>query len=92
MQEYHDGSFGDIKDGAELLKELSENSLELDKTKAVHFGTEEDLRAMKVKAHGAFGGQAEYQDGTSVKDYLRRVDDKLDMIIKHFKIYPIVGE
>ena len=94
MQEYNDGSFGDIKDSAELLKELADDLPELEKTKAIHFGTEEDLRDMKTKGtKGAFGNsERRSEDNSSVKDYLRRVDEKLDKIIKHFKIYDIIGQ
>lgn len=43
MQEYNDGSYGRIREGSELLKELADNPEELNNTRAVHFGSKEEL-------------------------------------------------
>ena len=81
MQEYKDGTFGDVKT-LEELKELLSDPQEIEKTSAIHFGTEDELQQKKeitaiVKWYG---------------ETLLDVHNKLDMIIKHFKIYPIIGE
>ena len=47
MQEYNDGSFGEIKEGNSLFKELIDNPEEMQKTKAIHFGTAEELLKKK---------------------------------------------
>ncbi len=47
MQEYRDGSFGEIREGSELLKKLADNPDEMVRTKAVHFGTKDELQRMK---------------------------------------------
>lgn len=52
MQEYKDGTFGDVQKGTELLKKLCDDIDELEKTEAVHFGTEDELA--KKKAEGGF--------------------------------------
>lgn len=86
MQEYNDGSFGQIMAADELDKVLNDAN-ELARTKAIHFGTEEELQTIKNKTKGAFGNpERRSEDNSSVKDYLKRVDKKLDMIIKHFNI------
>jgi len=93
MQEYNDGSFGDIKNAEDFSKLFDEeNAGDLAKTKAIHFGTEEELGNIKNKTKGAFGNsERRSEDNSSVKEYLRNVDRKLDKIIKHFKIYDIIG-
>ncbi len=47
MQERLDGSFGDIMDGESLLKKMFEDKLEMLTTKALHFGTKEELEDIK---------------------------------------------
>lgn len=42
-QEYRDGTFGEIKEGGDLLKDLANNPDEMARTKSVHFGTREEL-------------------------------------------------
>ena len=72
MQEYRDGSYGKVKEGSELLKELANDPEEMAKTKAVHFGTREELEAEKVT-------------GTNAKQIKRKLDQierKLDAIIE----------
>lgn len=92
MQEFNDGTFGEIKE-AEKFKEIFENPEELAKTKAIHFGTEKELKEIRCKKGGAFGqSNINEKDNKSVKEYLRDVEEKLDMIIKHFKIVRIIGE
>ena len=86
MQEYNDGSFGNIME-ADKLKEVLSNPMELAKTKKIHFGTYEELQAMKQKVE-----ELEDKRSSSVKDCLLRVEDKLDMIIKHFRIVRIIGD
>ena len=75
MQEYNDGSFGNILE-ADKLREVWNNPEELKKTKAIHFGTTEELIAMKNKVR-----QLEETKSTSVKDYLFRIEKKLNRII-----------
>lgn len=53
MQEYNDGSFGKIQKGSELLKKLADDQEELSKTKAVHFGSEQELNELKLKSGNA---------------------------------------
>ena len=85
MQERNDGSFGDIMDGQELMEKLQKDAKELGNTKAIHFGTEESLKAMKEP-------QPESQNPMGTQDRLGRIEEKLDMVIKHFKIVRIIGE
>lgn len=47
MQEYRDGSFGEIQEPSKL-SELFNNEQELAKTKAIHFGTQEELLRKKL--------------------------------------------
>lgn len=48
MQEYNDGTFGKIKDFNEL-QELLKDGREMEKTKAIHFGTTKELEKLKAK-------------------------------------------
>jgi len=47
MQEYRDGSYGEIKESSKL-KDLFNDEQELSRTKAIHFGTEEELLKKKL--------------------------------------------
>uniref|UniRef100_A0A6M3Y267 Uncharacterized protein n=1 Tax=viral metagenome TaxID=1070528 RepID=A0A6M3Y267_9ZZZZ len=76
MQEYNDGSFGNILEGKDLLKQVLDNPEEMVKTKKIHFGTFEELQAMKDKVN-----QLEEAKSDSVKDYLFRIEKKLNRII-----------
>ena len=81
MQEYKDGTCGEMRPLKELFSKLENNPVELAKTSAVHFGTKEELESKKevvaiVKWYG---------------DTLLEVQNKLDKIIKHFNIYDIIG-
>lgn len=86
MQEFNDGTFGPIKT-IEELKDAFSQPEELARTKAIHFGTEEQLQKIKD-----LGEKINAGEGMGVKEYLRVIDDKLDMIIKHFKIVRIIGQ
>ncbi len=82
MQEYKDGTFGVTKPLKELFEELKDNSEELEKTAAIHIGTKEELENKKeflqiVKWYG---------------ESITEIKDKLNKIIKHFKIYDIIGD
>ena len=81
MQEYNDGSFGRIKKGSDLLKELADNPDEMARTKAVHFGTEEELEAKKLSS-----GQAK-----RIMDKLEQLERKINRVIVALKI-DIPGE
>jgi len=86
MQEYNDGTFSEPKELSQLVKDLQENEGELERTKTIHFGSKEELEAIKLEKVEV-SGVVKYYGET-----LLRVESKLDMIIKHFKIYPIIGE
>ncbi len=86
MQEYKDGTFGEVAPAQEIVKKLLEKEAELDKTAAVHFGSPEYLEALKQEK-AEVSGVVKYYGET-----LLRIEEKLDRIIKHFKIYPIIGE
>lgn len=76
MQEYRDGSFGEVKEGSELLKALADDAKELARTKSIHFGTREELEDQKVT-------------GTNAKQIKRKLDQlerKLNMILVHLGI------
>jgi len=81
MQEYRDGTFGEVENASDIFKKLEESTEEMNNTKCIHFGTEEELNRQKdiseiVKWYG---------------ETLCDVNNKLDKIIKHFKIYDIIG-
>ena len=86
MQEYNDGSFGDIKP-FQAVKELLNDESEMKKTKAIHFGTEEQLERLKQKHQELLDAK-----DLSVNGHLIKIEDKLNMIIKHFNIVHIVGK
>lgn len=46
MQEFRDGSFGPIRPAEELLEFLT-NAQEIERTKALHFGTQQELEEIK---------------------------------------------
>lgn len=49
MQEYQDGTYGEIQESRRLFEKLLGDPAELEKTRAVHFGTEEQLEEMRRK-------------------------------------------
>jgi len=53
MQEYKDGTYGEIKEGSALLKSLADDTNELEKTKAIHFGTKQELEQQKMTSGNA---------------------------------------
>jgi len=75
MQEYRDGSFGDIME-ADKFKELLGNPEELKKTKAIHFGTVSELEALRNKVKVLEDAKCD-----SVKNYLFRIEKKLNRIM-----------
>ena len=83
MIEYRDGHIGEIMSLPDLFKKLQEDG-ELEKVKAIHFGTREELVEKK------YPRDTETED-TRDRDRIIRIEEKLDRIIKHFEIYPIVG-
>lgn len=54
MQEYKDGTFGEIKDASNFQK-LFEDTAELEKTKAIHLGTHGELKS--IRESGGFKNQ-----------------------------------
>lgn len=76
MQEYHNGSFGEIKNNVDLLKELVDNPNELVKTKTIHFGTVDELEALRNKVKTLEDAKSD-----SVKNYLFRIEKKLNRIL-----------
>ena len=85
MIENNDGSFSAIQPPEELLKALQEKSELLERAKAIHFGTEEELEAIKQE-RAEVSGVVRYYGET-----LQRIEEKVDMIIKYFGIVPIIG-
>ncbi len=81
MQEYRDGTFGEVKPMKDLFKDLLDSEEELTKTSAIHIGSEEELKQKRELA------EIVRFYGSAIKD----VQDKLDKIIKHFKIYDTIG-
>jgi hypothetical protein len=75
MQEYNDGSFGKIFDSKDL-KQVLDNPEEMAKTKSIHFGTVEQLQEMKDRVK-----HLEEAKSDSVKDYLFRIEKKLNRIL-----------
>lgn len=76
MQEYRDGTFGDVQEGSDLLKKLASDEKELSRTKAVHFGERDELEAMKL-------------NGTNAKQIKAKVDQlerKINRIMIHLGI------
>ena len=49
MQEYKDGSFGEIIEGKSKLKKLLDNDDEMGKTRSIHFGTKEELLNLRKR-------------------------------------------
>ena len=47
MQEYHDGTFGEISKDEDLLRKVLDDADERARTKAIHFGTEEQLEELR---------------------------------------------
>lgn len=76
MQEYNDGSFGEIKEGSKLLKELSEDANEIERTRAIHFGSKEELEQMKIQGMNA----------KRITAKLEQLERKVNRIIVHFGI------
>ena len=79
MQEYRDGSYGDVLPKEEIFKKLLEDANECKKTVAVHLGTKEALENKKVLDGIRFYGET-----------FLRIEEKLDRIIKHFNIVHII--
>ena len=65
MQEFHDGTFGEIKEDESLLKDLLNNAEERAKTKAIHFGTREQLEELRRREQSK-------QDHQKQRQQLRR--------------------
>ena len=80
MQEYNDGTFGEIMK-PEDLRPLLDNPEEMAKTKAIHFGTVDELETMKKKVE-----QLNEAKSDSVKDYLFRIEKKLNRILIKLEI------
>jgi len=80
MQEYNDGTFSKILVQESLIDALSDPK-EMAKTKAIHFGTYEELQAMKDKVERLSEAKSD-----SVKDYLFRIEKKLNRIILKLNI------
>lgn len=75
MQEYNDGTFGEIQEGSDLLKKLADDPIEMARTKAIHFGTPGELEEQKIT-------------GTNAKQIKRKLDQlelKLDMVMDELK-------
>lgn len=81
MQEYKDGSYGEILPKEDIFKKLMEDASEAERTVAVHLGTKEALENKKVLDGIMFYGET-----------FLRVEEKLDRIIRHFNIVKIIGE
>lgn len=73
MQEYRDGTYGEIKDRADLLKELADDPTEMGRTKSVHFGSVEELEAQKLS-----GGNAK-----RIMAKLEQLERKLNRLLIH---------
>ncbi len=49
MQERNDGSFSPTQESFDLFNKLMNDSMELARTRAIHFGTEQELEQVKAK-------------------------------------------
>lgn len=76
MQEYNDGTFGEIKEDSKLLKELADDAPELERTKAIHFGSRQELEAQKLSGTNA----------KQIKAKLDQLERKVNRIICHLGI------
>lgn len=76
MQEYKNGTFGEIEEGSELLKKLADDPEEMSRTKAVHFGTREQLEGQKMSGTNA----------KQIKSKLDQLERKLNLILIHIGI------
>ena len=85
MIEYNDGRMGEIMP----FEEATKRALLEEEVKAIHVGTEEKLRELKQ-----FKEQETKEVAAVVAYYgetLIRLEEKLDLIIKHFNIVRIIG-
>lgn len=76
MQEYNDGTYGEVKEGSELLKKLADDPVEMARTKAIHFGTPAQLEEERIT-------------GTNAKQIKRKLDQlerKLNLILIHLGV------
>ncbi len=73
MQEYRDGTFGEIRERESLLKDLLNDKKELDRTKVIHIGTHEDLTAKRLEATSKF----EVLHVDSVEDRIRVLEKEV---------------
>lgn len=78
MQEYQDGSFGEIQERESLIEKLASSKQELDKTKAIHFGTKEELEEIREKDDTKFK--------MDVSERLSRLEQKMNQVLLHFNI------
>lgn len=76
MQEYKDGTFGEIKEGSKLLRELADSPEELEKTAAVHFGTRAQLEEQKMTSGNA----------KRIMNKLEQLERKINRVIAHLGI------
>lgn len=70
MQEYQDGSFGELKEFESLIEDLKD-PLELARTKCIHFGPVQELEAIrehKLIGHEAFHEALENRVGVIEKN------------------------
>lgn len=76
MQEYNDGTYGEVREGSELLKKLADDPVEMARTKAIHFGTPTQLEEQKIA-------------GTNAKQIKRKLDQlerKINLILIHLGV------
>ena len=86
MIEYNDGTLGEIKPLSEAFKEAQENP----NVAAVHIGSMDRLKEIQKQLT-----KSEDKELSKIIKYygetFQRIEQKLDMIIKHFNIVHIIG-
>jgi len=70
MQEYKNGSYGDIGPVSEIFAKLRGDPVELETTASVHFGSVEELTAKKMEP--------------AVLERLDKLEKKINCLLLHF--------
>lgn len=74
MQEYRDGTFGEIEPASQLLEKLKDRQDELEKTAKIHVGTQDELEQLK-------SGNAK-----RIMNKLEQLERKINRVIAHLGI------
>lgn len=81
MQEYRDGSYGEVQEDNKLLEKVLLDQEERQRTRSIHFGSPEELE--QIKLHGG--------NAKRIMAKLEQLERKLNRVIVALKI-DIPGE